>query len=356
MAGQKDGRGRRVPESTMSAVVVANTAAYAVVRGVPMERITEVTGLTLADLVDPDARLPNHHVPAIWRLLAEALPGSAVALEMAHAVPDSFFGPLRWVLRQASDLRAALEAFARYRRVLSTDLHAALVEEPPLVRFEVSHPMDAEDGGLAAEAGLALAVRFIRERTESNGGLVGVDLAHGPSGSPGEYEAFFQVPVRFHQPRCALLFQQAGMDRPLPVGDPQQFLFIQSHLDATLQRLAGEEDQGALGRVRGAAAQLATQGEYSAQALAEETGMSLRSLQRLTQAEGTSVRELLEETREAHARQLLTDDRLSVDEVAFLLGYSAESAFRRAFHRWTGRSPAQWRRETRRSPAHADLA
>lgn len=68
--------------------------------------------------------------------------------------------------------------------------------------------------------------------------------------------------------------------------------------------------------------------------------MSLRSLQRAVRARRTTVRALLQSTRADQAQRLLRDRRLGVEEVAYLLGYSEARAFRRAFRRWTGQSPA----------------
>ncbi|MEQ8273537.1 MAG: helix-turn-helix domain-containing protein [Deltaproteobacteria bacterium] len=84
--------------------------------------------------------------------------------------------------------------------------------------------------------------------------------------------------------------------------------------------------------------------EYGAKALASRLRLSLRALQREVSRHGTTVRALLDEARCAQAKRLLQDRRLSVDEIAFVLSYSDERAFRRAFKRMTGESPAQFRR------------
>ena len=73
--------------------------------------------------------------------------------------------------------------------------------------------------------------------------------------------------------------------------------------------------------------------------------MSLRSLQRLVSDHGFTVRQLLENARKAKAQQLLCDPTLSVEAIATRLGYSDDHAFRRAFQRWTGKTPAAFRRQ-----------
>ena len=109
-------------------------------------------------------------------------------------------------------------------------------------------------------------------------------------------------------------------------------------------RLVVPDDSPELSGVREAIAHNAERSEYGAQALARQLNMSLRALQRLTHEHGISVRQLLDDAREANARQFLSDPRLSVEAIAFLLGYSDDRAFRRAFKRWTGQTPAEFRK------------
>ena len=331
---------------TMSASVVMATVAYAVARGIPMERITEATGLLLTDLIDPDVRLAEHHVPTIWRLLQDAFPSEPITLGMAEAAPQSFFGPVAYAVRYAPDVRAAILVFLRYRRVLSSGLHMALHDEVPYAAFEFSHVMDGEDGGLGAEAGVAVGARFYRELTDEHSHPVRVEFAHRPNGALEAYEAFFRSPVRFRCGRNALVFRQETLSRPLVHADPQRFMYIQGHLDAVRRQVVGRPSVDGLESVREAIAVNAQRCEYGVEAIAKRLGVSVRSLQRQVASSGTTLRRLIDEVREANARRLLTEENLSVDEVGFLLGYSSEGAFRRAFTRWTGHSPAQLRRQS----------
>ena len=108
--------------------------------------------------------------------------------------------------------------------------------------------------------------------------------------------------------------------------------------------LGGLFSGGRLG-VRWAIADGAAEGDFGAATLARRLGVGIRALQRRVAAEGITLRTLIEEARSSSARALLSDVRLSVDEVAALLGYADERAFRRAFKRLAGQSPAQYRRE-----------
>ncbi|NES24043.1 MAG: AraC family transcriptional regulator [Symploca sp. SIO3E6] len=334
----------KLHQPQMLASLVASTIVYAIARGIPMDQITAVTGLTRTDLIDPDARLPQNTVPAVWRLLGEAYPGEALALEMASAAPFSYFGPVVHAARYAQDLRSSLQTLIRYRSLMSDELHMALVETPPEAALQMYHPMDAEDGGYAAEVGMALGARFGKEFIEMENALIRVDFSHQPFGSLQVYEDFFGTPVRFQQPYNALVFRSEALEQPTQQRDTHLFHYIQGHLDLVRERLAIPSDSPELAKVREAIAYNAERSEYSAEALAQQMHLSLRALQRLTQEHGITIRQLLDEAREANARQFLSDSRLSIEAVSFLLGYSEDRAFRRAFKRWTGQTPAQFRR------------
>jgi len=73
--------------------------------------------------------------------------------------------------------------------------------------------------------------------------------------------------------------------------------------------------------------------------------MSTRTLQRRLSEEGFTYKQLLESVRHTLAEQYIRDERLSLNEISYLLGFSEQSSFSRAFKRWTGKSPSQTRKE-----------
>ena len=85
--------------------------------------------------------------------------------------------------------------------------------------------------------------------------------------------------------------------------------------------------------------------DYSASGLAHIMGMSISSLQRRLQARGLSASKLLDEARYVNAMGMLANRNISIDEIAWQLGFESERGFRKAFKRWTGESPAKARRQ-----------
>jgi AraC-like DNA-binding protein len=90
---------------------------------------------------------------------------------------------------------------------------------------------------------------------------------------------------------------------------------------------------------------LLSSGMVTEQDMANALHLSLRSLQRKLHEEGTSYKKILEETRRDLATKYIQNSRLSISEISFLLGFSEISNFSRAFKRWHGQAPSDFRAE-----------
>lgn len=334
---------RAIPPRYTIAALVVETVAFAAAHGVSIERIIAETGVPGPALVDPTGWLPADVIPTIWRLVAERHPHRPLALHFAATAPVTALGAMTPNARFAADLRQAIEAIIELSAVLSSDITLTLSEADDEATLAMAHTTDALDRGYGVEAGLGLAHGIIGHFSGALA-LRRVEIAHPPNGPEATYVAFFDAPVVFGRARCALVYDRAALDRPFTAHDPALFAYVRTQLERTRDQLRAARPADALAPVHAAIERNAARGEYAADALARTLGMSLRSLQRLAAAHDASLRAMLEAAREAAARQLLGDDRLSIDEVAEGVGYADRRAFVRAFKRWTGQTPAAFRR------------
>jgi AraC-like DNA-binding protein len=144
----------------------------------------------------------------------------------------------------------------------------------------------------------------------------------------------------FDAPQTRLVFDRESVERRLDGGNPE----LARHNDAiALQYLSQLERDNIVVRVREVLTQRLARGEPSQEEVAELLNVSARTLQRKLGESGTTYKEILDETRHALALAYLSAPRHSVSEVTYLLGFSAGSCFTRAFRRWTGQSPSDWR-------------
>ncbi len=326
--------------------VVSTTVAFAMSQGMTMTEIEEVTGLHGPALGDPEARLPDEIVPRLWRALVARAPADVtITLEAARGAPFSALGGLAHGAQFASDLREALGFIVQNQRVLGDRLEIRLVEGASEAVLRGYHPTDNIDQGRTAEVGVALTVRLIREVLRIREAPSRIELAYRPLGAVENYEAFFKTPVTFGSAENAIAFPIEAMSKPVCGRNAQLFAFVETHFRMVLNRLGAEAPSPAVVRLRQAIVAGASRGDYNATTVAQRAGLSLRSAQRIAATIDTTLQAMLDEARASNAKALLNDPTISIATIGTLVGYSDDRAFRRAFKRWTGLSPSQFRRQ-----------
>jgi len=179
--------------------------------------------------------------------------------------------------------------------------------------------------------------------------ISGLDIAptevrfqHSAPADTSEHARIFRCPVQFDQPDNALVFPRRLLAAPLSQADAQ----VRGMLDAYADRLLAELNQGhgVLDRARlELARQLPEQGP-DLEAIAAALALTPRTLQRRLREGGLSFSQLVDETRQQLALHYLRDPALELAEIAFLVGFSEAGSLARAFRRWTGTSPGEYRR------------
>jgi AraC-like DNA-binding protein len=158
-----------------------------------------------------------------------------------------------------------------------------------------------------------------------------------------DFHRLLRAPVRFAAEMNRLIFDAASIERPLETGNPE----LARQNDAiAIRYLARIEHENVEARVREALRQRLEKREPSQEQIAEQLNMSPRTLQRKLGDAGTSFKEILDDTRHSLALAYLSETQHSISEVTYRLGFSSGSSFTRAFRRWTGRSPSDWRAGT----------
>ncbi|MFB6618056.1 AraC family transcriptional regulator ligand-binding domain-containing protein [Streptomyces sp. NPDC085524] len=175
-----------------------------------------------------------------------------------------------------------------------------------------------------------------------------VSFAHPRAGSAEPYARVLGCPVVFDAPENAITVANEDLDRRRPLHDPALNALHQAYADRLLHRLS--EPPAVAERVRQWLEQAAL-GDAGPEGPAKELNLSIRTLRRALQAEGTSWRALLDTARHGRARRLLETTALPLDRIAPLVGLSGATALVRAFTRWEGMPPGAYRSLGSRSGA-----
>lgn len=276
-------------------------------------------------------------------------------LHLGEAVRPGYYGVLGYLLMSCATLADALQQQARYAELVGSLGRVALNEEPAQTGLEahIAHSWQPLSAPLqpqlhsqlqrhASEETLAAWLTFGHWISGLKLAPTQVRFQHSQPADIREHQRIFACPVLFDQADNALVFPQCLLNTPLGQADgPMRIM-----LDAFAERQLAELKQGdhLLLRARELlAAQLAA-GPVDLPRLAHAMALSPRTLQRRLSDAGLNFSQLLDELREPLALHYLRDATLELADIAFLLGFSEAGSLARAFRRWTGQSPGEYRR------------
>lgn len=304
-------------------------------------------GVSPLVLADPDAWIPMS-AGASFLARAEATTGDdCIGLHIAEHADLRSVDVHFYAMTASATLQDAFGRLSRYQRLIHETTRIDITPVGNGVALRHVLP-----GGLAAprqtaEFLLAAWLRTGRLVTATEWKPAEVRFAHGAPSSTEEIERFFRAPVWFATGENALVVPHDALVLPCIGADPALASFMDRYAQDHMP--AGTAVEGFSDRVRSAVKEQLREGVPSAGATAGMLKMSVRTLNRTLAAEGTSYRALLDQLRHELATRHLADSRTSIADVAFLLGFSELSAFYRAFKRWTGQTPADFRAQV-----HAD--
>lgn len=307
---------------------------------VPRTTLLDGTGLTIAQLDDPQARVSPS---AMWLLLSRALdltrePGLGFYLGLSLKL--SSHGSVGFAAMTAATLRDALSVAERYLslRAPFLTLRLAVNENNAILTLGDSFP-DVSLRAFVTEALFTALVQMARSLLGRSVTSV-FDLAYDePTHFPG-FAHLWGGPARFGRPESRIAFPAALLDEPLRMADAVAARQAVAECERELATL--HQTSSLLASVR---AQLAEdpKGFPSLTELAQKRHVSSRTLKRRLAEQSTSYQRLLDELRRDRALKLLEVKSHTIEEIAVRLGYSDAANFNRAFRRWLGVSPSRWR-------------
>jgi AraC-like DNA-binding protein len=196
----------------------------------------------------------------------------------------------------------------------------------------------------AYDLAVAVMFSFLREVCGPRLQPLRVTFAHRRPTDLVPYRRFFGAPLEFNAEHSAVVIRADWLDEPLQTADAA----LRGAFAELIRQRESAEALSLTDKVRRVLRTMVLAGTASADQVAFMFAMSRRSLHRQLQAEGTTLQLLANETRFEVARQLLNESDMPAGEIASVLHYSDASAFSRAFKEWSGTSPRDWRRATRR--------
>ncbi|MGK7397446.1 MAG: helix-turn-helix domain-containing protein [Candidatus Cyclobacteriaceae bacterium M3_2C_046] len=297
---------------------------------------------TSIDSINHIQAVPADHFFELHELLDERL-GPGFAVRAGHQMKIDDYGVLGLSWKTCSWAGEIFDRCERYFRLLS-DTYVFKIEKNAALS-KVCLFRDAYRRGveLSNEATFSATVVVLQAITASNIAPVEVGFKHNPPENRLSHDKAFKCPVLFHQPQNYITYKTRELEMRTVKADDSINKFLVERVEEETKGIEISPNRIALD-VENLIKDALPSGIPGIQQIGYMMGMSNRTLTRRLAENGTSFRDLIKKTQLDVARNLLKNSSRSVAEIAFETGFSEQSAFNRAFRRWTGQSPVEFRK------------
>lgn len=333
-------------ERTVAAWNVHYLVAFAEQRGLARDDLVRRFALDEEQLADVDGRLPLSTYTRMWDELPVLLDDEHMPLHVSRTAVGTDLPLNALIYLSAPTVRHGLERLLRYQRLtfdLADEPASEMIDTGDRVDLVFHHERTAiETPTGPAIDGFIGVLLMIGIATQRSVVPLAVRLRHPhPRDSAPYVEAFGCLP-RFEAHADCLTLRREDVELPHVTPSPNLSVILARHADDLLSRLPTDETTQ---RVHRLVRDRMTEGALDLSTIARDLGMSSRTLQRRLADAGVSLRSVIDEERRALAIRLIRDPKMSLVDIAYLLGFSDQTAFSRAFARWTHAPPTRYRRD-----------
>jgi AraC-like DNA-binding protein len=311
-------------------------------RGVDANALLREAGVDPALFHTPEARVRTEAVERIFELAERATGDPCIGLAIGQQVRGVALHAVGYAWLASATLFDAMSRLARSTRVLADVWRGELREEPGGLRFVVRYvggrplrPLSRPDAILAGIAKLS------RVTYGAAFAPLEVTVEREAPACARQFEDWFRAPIVWSAACPSLLCRREDLERPLVTTNPGVAVAADRLVADYLARLDRED---VVAQVKRALLDHFPSGAPAQAVIARALNVSSRTLHRRLADAGTSFERLLDETRRDLAQEYVRQAEYAVGEIAFLLGFAETSSFNRAFRRWTGKSPSEFRR------------
>jgi AraC-like DNA-binding protein len=305
--------------------------------------LLERANVSLGDVQDPDNRIAFENYKRLMRAAVELTRDPALALHYGEEVGFEQLSVVGLIALACDTLFHAFAEVNRYNGLVIQVDGAGLGPRFQLAQengktWIVDSRLNPNSFPELTESGWARIVCGTRRFVPQGRVIVKeVHVTHAAPAYRAEYDRIFRVPTVFESDRNALLIDESLMFAEVARTTRYAFGVLSDRAKALLENL--EKATTVRGKTESLLIPILHRGEPSADTIAKELGLSRPTFYRKLKAEGTTFANLLDELRRMMALHYLDGKKVSVNETAYLVGFSDPSAFSRAFKRWTGKSP-----------------
>ena len=298
--------------------------------------------LSSEEFAKPGARFPADHFSHVLQALVHASNNPRIALSLGEATQPRLLGSIGFIMSTAPTLDKAYQTLVDYFPLLfeGAVLKIEQTIEGTLLTIEMSQP-DLQ----TVEYFLACLVNWPRWLTGQQVPVSFVRLGFAEPDDIQPYQRFFAAEVEFNAACNQILLPSQYLTHSCLDANAEMHQLHREFADSLLSK--SNQQSALVAQIRQLIRQQLNEGRGSVrrEQIADNVGVSLRTLQRKLGALGTSFQDVYDLTRREVSLQHIQRGELSFGEIAFQLGFSNQSAFQKAFKRWMGVPPSMYRQQ-----------
>ncbi|MGE0184301.1 MAG: AraC family transcriptional regulator ligand-binding domain-containing protein [Hyphomonadaceae bacterium] len=336
-------------EATVSAGYAKSLLDFAVSKGAGARRLLSRAQIADEYLADQDNRVPFTRFVALMRAAKDETNNPALALEFGAASDLRKYSVVGLISHASANMLEALMQLNRYGRLV-VDV-AGLADGARFQLSSVNGERWMEDRRAnpnefpeLTESTWSRFIVVTRNDFPQHTYALEAHVTHAAPAYRRKYEELWQIPVTFGSHWNAIRSNPSWDQVQIQPDNRYVFGVLTDRGDALLSEL--EAAKTMRGRVEALIMPILHTGDVSADTIASKLGTSRQTVYRNLKAEGVTFEQVLDALRHRMALHYLAGRKVSVNETAYLVGFSEPSAFSRAFKRWTGKSPREFRMQT----------
>ena len=288
-----------------------------------------------------ETRYPMTKIRKLWRLAKEATGDEAIGLKTGKYAKATHFHAFGHSWLASSTLLDGIQRLTRYYQIVCTasaELH--LIEDQDSYSLTVAYP-DPSDAPPreGIEAGMAALLALCDAVSEQRICPLKIELSFPAPRDEQVYREALRGPVSFNAEQGEIHFSKESLLTPLPHGTPDVARATDRIAEQYIETL---DHRKVASRVRRLLIDLLPSGEVDQDIVCARLSRSKSSLQRQLHAEGLSYRDVLDSTRRDLSENYLKDNKYTHAQIAFMVGFTDQSNYARAFKRWTSLSPGEF--------------
>lgn len=331
---------------TTSVEFIRLIMSYASSSGIDSDKIYAKAGFDISSLEDTSARVSFFKFGALWLALKEESSDSDFGLHLGEKILTFPGHILFLILFNAPTLEDVLKKLCRYFNLL-TDIHSPYLTKNRdltelLLRYNVNGAtLDRQSN----ETNLAGYTSVLRRMSDDKIRFEGVHFVHPRPKDISEHQRIFNAPLFFDQGENKLVFKTEYLGLPVITSNQS----VLENLEKMAKELQSKiYNDGPLSeKVSQTIFNMVGTEKTEMESIARKLAISPRNFQNHLKKEGVTFQQLLNHVRKEKAMYMLKNENYSISEIAFLLGYAEQSVFSRAFKRWAGLPPRDYRSQFR---------